>query len=86
MILLLSSHCIVKKSVALVAEVFLCIPNFKALSPPFSIKHGEYRTTACDSRLLHTKNFQLPPKITGGLLMLLPTGKKSKHKIVKHLK
>jgi galactose mutarotase-like enzyme len=23
---------------------FLCIPNFEELSPPFTIKHGEYRT------------------------------------------
>jgi hypothetical protein len=36
--------------------VYLCIPNFEALSPPFSIKHGEYRITSCDSRLPHQKN------------------------------
>ncbi len=35
--------------------VFLCIPNFEALSPPFSIKHGEYRTTTCDYKLPHQK-------------------------------
>jgi len=34
---------------------FLCIPNFEALSPPFSIKHGEYRTTTCDNKLPHQK-------------------------------
>jgi hypothetical protein len=36
--------------------VYLCIPNFEALSPPFSIKHGEYRVTTCDSKLPHYKN------------------------------
>lgn len=36
--------------------VYLCIPNFEELSPPFSIKHGEYRTTACDNTLPHKKN------------------------------
>lgn len=35
--------------------VYLCIPNFEELSPPFSIKHGEYRTTVCDQRLPHQK-------------------------------
>ncbi len=36
--------------------VYLCIPNFEELTPPFSIKHGEYRTTACDNTLPHQKN------------------------------
>lgn len=36
--------------------VYLCIPNFEELSPPFSIKHGEYRTTVCDVTLPHQKN------------------------------
>lgn len=36
--------------------VYLCIPNFEELSPPFSIKHREYRTTVCDSQLPHQKN------------------------------
>jgi hypothetical protein len=40
--------------------VYLCIPNFEELSPPFSIKHGEYRTTACDSTLPHQKNLSAP--------------------------
>ena len=35
--------------------VYLCIPNFEELTPPFSIKHGEYRTTACDPSLPHQK-------------------------------
>lgn len=35
--------------------VYLCIPNFEELSPPFSIKHGEYRTTVCDVTLPHQK-------------------------------
>lgn len=35
--------------------VYLCIPNFEELTPPFSIKHGEYRTTVCDSQLPHRK-------------------------------
>ena len=35
--------------------VYLCIPNFESLSPPFSIKHGEYRITACDTTLPHQK-------------------------------
>ncbi len=34
---------------------FLCLPNFEELSPPFSIKHGEYRITACGSQLPHRK-------------------------------
>ena len=34
---------------------FLCIPNFEELSPPFSIKHGEYRRTTCDNKLPHQK-------------------------------
>ena len=34
---------------------YLCIPNFEKLSPPFSIKHGEYRVTVCDRQLPHTK-------------------------------
>ena len=36
--------------------VYLCIPNFEELSPPFTIKHGEYRTTVCDNALPHQKN------------------------------
>jgi hypothetical protein len=40
--------------------VFLCIPNFEKLSPPFNIKHGEYRTTACDSQLPHQKILSAP--------------------------
>ncbi|OAI14780.1 hypothetical protein A1507_00815 [Methylomonas koyamae] len=36
--------------------VYLCIPNFEELSPPFSVKHGEYRTTVCDVTLPHQKN------------------------------
>ncbi|WP_347987782.1 hypothetical protein [Methylomonas sp. AM2-LC] len=36
--------------------VYLCIPNFEALTPPFSIKHGEYRITACDNKLPHQKS------------------------------
>lgn len=40
--------------------VYLCIPNFEELSPPFSIKHGEYRTTACDNNLPHQKNLSAP--------------------------
>lgn len=35
--------------------VYLCIPNFEALPPPFAIKHGEYRVTPCDSVLPHRK-------------------------------
>ncbi len=35
--------------------VYLCIPNFEELPPPFSIKHGEYRITNCDSTLPHNK-------------------------------
>ena len=35
--------------------VYLCIPNFETLSPPFSIKHGEYRTTTCEHTLPHKK-------------------------------
>ena len=35
--------------------VYLCIPNFEELSPPFSVKHGEYRTTVCDITLPHQK-------------------------------
>lgn len=40
--------------------VYLCIPNFEELTPPFSIKHGEYRTTVCDNRLPHQKNLSAP--------------------------
>lgn len=40
--------------------VFLCIPNFEELSPPFSIKHGEYRTTVCDNKLPHHKSLSSP--------------------------
>jgi hypothetical protein len=40
--------------------VYLCIPNFEELSPPFSIKHGEYRQTACDSKLPHQKKLSSP--------------------------
>ncbi len=36
--------------------VYLCIPNFEELTPPFSVKHGEYRTTVCDPQLPHRKN------------------------------
>jgi hypothetical protein len=36
--------------------VYLCIPNFEALTPPFSIKHGEYRVTVCDNQLPHQKS------------------------------
>jgi hypothetical protein len=32
---------------------FLCIPNFEELSPPFTIKHGEYRTIHKDTSLPH---------------------------------
>lgn len=46
--------------------VYLCIPNFEALSPPFSIKHGEYRTTACDSSLPHKKNLSAPAENNWG--------------------
>ncbi|UOA10397.1 hypothetical protein [Methylobacter sp. S3L5C] len=46
--------------------VFLCIPNFEALSPPFSIKHGEYRTTPCDNKLPHTKNLSAPAENNWG--------------------
>jgi hypothetical protein len=46
--------------------VFLCIPNFEELSPPFSIKHGEYRTTACDSKLPHQKNISAPAENNWG--------------------
>lgn len=35
--------------------VYLCIPNFEALPPPFAIKHGEYRMTPCDNTLPHRK-------------------------------
>ena len=40
--------------------VFLCIPNFEALSPPFSIKHGEYRKIECDNKLPHKKSLSSP--------------------------
>jgi len=40
--------------------VYLCIPNFEELSPPFSIKHGEYRLTACDNKPPHRKNLLSP--------------------------
>jgi hypothetical protein len=46
--------------------VFLCIPNFEALSPPFSIKHGEYRITPCDNKLPHTKNLSAPAENNWG--------------------
>ncbi len=44
-----------KESGGLRGGAFLCLPNFEELSPPFSIKHGEYRITACDSQLPHRK-------------------------------
>ena len=46
--------------------VYLCIPNFEELSPPFSIKHGEYRTTACDMTLPHAKNLSAPAENNWG--------------------
>ena len=46
--------------------VYLCIPNFEELSPPFSIKHGEYRTTACDNKLPHQKNLSSPAENNWG--------------------
>ena len=46
--------------------VYLCIPNFEELSPPFSIKHGEYRITASDSTLPHTKNLSAPAEYNWG--------------------
>jgi hypothetical protein len=46
--------------------VYLCIPNFEELSPPFSIKHGEYRTTACNSNLPHQKNLSAPAENNWG--------------------
>jgi hypothetical protein len=46
--------------------VYLCIPNFEELSPPFSIKHGEYRTTACDLTLPHQKILSSPAENNWG--------------------
>lgn len=46
--------------------VYLCIPNFEELSPPFSIKHGEYRTTVCDIKLPHQKNLSSPSENNWG--------------------
>lgn len=46
--------------------VYLCIPNFEELSPPFSIKHGEYRITACDNSLPHQKNLSSPAENNWG--------------------
>jgi len=46
--------------------VYLCIPNFEELSPPFSIKHGEYRTTTCDNKLPHQKNLSSPAENNWG--------------------
>ncbi len=40
--------------------VYLCIPNFEELSPPFSIKHGEYRVTVSDNKLPHKKYLSSP--------------------------
>jgi len=45
---------------------YLCIPNFEELSPPFSIKHGEYRTTACDNQPPHRKNLSSPAENNWG--------------------
>jgi len=46
--------------------VYLCIPNFEELSPPFSIKHGEYRITTCDNQLPHRKNLSSPTENNWG--------------------
>jgi len=46
--------------------VYLCIPNFEELTPPFSIKHGEYRTTVCDNKLPHQKNLSSPTEHNWG--------------------
>jgi hypothetical protein len=46
--------------------VYLCIPNFEELTPPFSIKHGEYRTTSCDINLPHQKNLSAPAENNWG--------------------
>lgn len=46
--------------------VYLCIPNFEELTPPFSIKHGEYRTTVCDNKLPHQKNLSSPTENNWG--------------------
>lgn len=46
--------------------VYLCIPNFEDLTPPFSIKHGEYRTTACDNKLPHQKSLAAPAENNWG--------------------
>lgn len=46
--------------------VYLCIPNFEELTPPFALKHGEYRVTPCDSDLPHQKNLTAPADVNWG--------------------
>lgn len=46
--------------------VYLCIPNFEELTPPFALKHGEYRITPCDSDLPHQKNLTAPADVNWG--------------------
>ncbi len=66
--------------------VFLCIPNFEELSPPFSIKHGEYRTTACNSTLPHKKNLSAPAENNWGNVDVITNWQESEEHKGKTLK
>lgn len=51
--------------------VYLCIPNFEELTPPFALKHGEYRITPCESDLPHQKNLTAPDEINWGTVKVI---------------
>jgi|GEM_PF-1108446 len=57
-------HC--KENGSLRGGAYLCLPNFEELSPPFSVKHGEYRITACGSQLPHKKILAAPAESNWG--------------------
>ncbi|MEI8571190.1 hypothetical protein U737_02765 [Methylomonas sp. LW13] len=51
--------------------VYLCIPNFEELSPPFALKHGEYRITPCETDLPHQKNLTAPDETNWGSIEVI---------------
>lgn len=66
--------------------VYLCIPNFEELSPPFSIKHGEYRATACENKLPHKKNLASPAENNWGNVDVITDWEEVEEQNIKTLK